>query len=149
MRALGPSGEDEMVACFLRGELSSERFGGAIRSALTAAGHSDRLVLDPDLSDAVGNEARRAVLAATRGYGEDRDVFEDFPPGVRWEWVELTAEEPAATSSTPTGMSSPAGAVWRPMRRSGSEPEKESSTCRTIVSSARPPPSLTESSSLL
>jgi hypothetical protein len=30
------------------------------------------------------NRARRALLAATRGYGENRDVFEDFPGDAAW-----------------------------------------------------------------
>lgn len=41
VRILGESSEDEMVACFLRGELSSRRFGGNLRSRLVAAGHTE------------------------------------------------------------------------------------------------------------
>lgn len=43
-RAIGvlrDSGEDEMIACFLAGELSSERFGAAIRAALGASGQPE------------------------------------------------------------------------------------------------------------
>ncbi len=47
----------------------------------------------PDLADQHANEARRALLAATRGYGEDREIFEHFPATVRWEWIRLTAAE--------------------------------------------------------
>ena len=39
------------------------------------------------------NQARRALLAATRGYGEDRGIFEHFPATVRWGWAWLTAAE--------------------------------------------------------
>jgi hypothetical protein len=41
MRVWGVSSEDEMIACFLRGELSSQTFGGAIRSRLVAYGQAE------------------------------------------------------------------------------------------------------------
>jgi hypothetical protein len=96
MRLLHPASEDEMVACFLRGELASERWGAGVRAALAATGYGERLLTDADLADQDENAARRAALAATRGFGENRDVFEDFPPGVRWEWAMLTGEDLAA-----------------------------------------------------
>ncbi|MEX1652713.1 hypothetical protein ABZ960_05960 [Streptomyces pseudovenezuelae] len=84
MQVLGISSEDEMVACFLSGELSSRRFGRNLRSELAAAGHSEQLLTRPDIADIGANRARRALLAATRGYGEDRDLFENFPPHAAW-----------------------------------------------------------------
>jgi len=68
-----------MVACFLLGELTSARFGADLRRALAAAGQADLLLTRADLADPDANRARRALLAETRGYGENRDVFEDFP----------------------------------------------------------------------
>ena len=96
MRILGPASDDEMVATFLRGELSSERFGADIRAYLASRGQPERLVTCPDLSDAGANAARRAVLAATRGYGEDRELFMDFPERVTWIRAILSAREIAA-----------------------------------------------------
>ena len=93
MRNARDSNEAEMVAVFLSGEVSSERFGSVVRDALLACGQSERLLAEPDLNDADENQARRAVLAATRGYGEDRELFAHFPAQVRWEWIELTAPE--------------------------------------------------------
>ena len=93
VRVIGASGEDEMVACFLLGELTSRRFGAGIRSALAAVGESEHLLTDADLADPVANRARRDLLAATRGYGENRDVFEDFPARVRWIRAVLTPDE--------------------------------------------------------
>ncbi|MER6299258.1 hypothetical protein ABT247_06740 [Kitasatospora sp. NPDC001539] len=95
MRVLGMSSEDEMVACFLRGELSSRRFGQNLRSHLAAAGQAEQLLTHPDLSDAGANVARRALLAATRGYGENRDLFENFPPQVAWTRALLSSDEVA------------------------------------------------------
>jgi hypothetical protein len=93
MRVLGVSSDDEMVATFLRGELSSERFGGDIRSCLASCGQAEWLLTHPDLSDPEANAARRAVLAATRGYGEDRELFIDFPAQVSWIRAILCAGE--------------------------------------------------------
>jgi hypothetical protein len=87
------SSEDEMIALFLSGELGSERFGGGIRTALDAAGQTEALITAADLGDADQNRARRALLATTRGYGEDRDVFENFPARVRWIRAMLTPDE--------------------------------------------------------
>ena len=95
MQVLGPSSEDEMVACFLSGELSSRRFGESLRSHLAAAGQAELLLTRPDLSDAGANFARRALLAATRGYGENRDLFENFPTQVTWTRALLSADEAA------------------------------------------------------
>ena len=93
VRIISDSSEDEMVACFLLGELKSARFGAGIRQALAAAGRSERLVADADLADPAENRARRALLATVRGYGENRDVFEDFPGDVRWIRAVLAASE--------------------------------------------------------
>ena len=93
MRVLRESNVDEMVACFLQGELSSERFGQGIRDALLACGQPETLLTRPDLADQHANQARRALLAATRGYGEDREIFEHFPATVRWVRARLTAAE--------------------------------------------------------
>lgn len=93
MRVLGGITEDEMVACFLRGELTSRRFGADVRSRLAALGRPERLLTEPDLADAQANAARRAVLAATRGYGEDRELFRDFPAEVDWVRAVLSADE--------------------------------------------------------
>lgn len=93
VRVIGDSSEDEMVACFLLGELTSRRFGAGVRRALVAAGESERLLTDADLTDPAANRARRDLLTATRGYGDNRDVFEDFPARARWIRAVLTPGE--------------------------------------------------------
>ena len=93
VRVIAESSENEMIAGFLLGELTSRRFRAGIRRALAAAGESERLLTDADLADPAANRARRDLLAATRGYGENRDVFEDFPRRVRWIRAVLTPDE--------------------------------------------------------
>jgi hypothetical protein len=94
MRFIGASSAEEMIACFLLGELTSDRFGTAVRAALAASGRSERLLTAADLSDPDENAVRRSLLATTRGYGEGRDVFDaDFPAAVDWVRAELTPAE--------------------------------------------------------
>jgi hypothetical protein len=57
VRVLRDSDEEEMVAVFLRGELSSERFAPVVRGALVALDRSPELITDPDLTDAEANRA--------------------------------------------------------------------------------------------
>ena len=86
-----------MIACFLSGELTSTRFGPAIRSALRARGWPEALVTHPDLADARANAARRALLAETRGYGQNRELFDGtFPASVTWTRAVLAPAELAA-----------------------------------------------------
>jgi hypothetical protein len=80
MRILRENSEDEMIVYFLRGELTSRRFGPGPRAALSAAGLSERLLTDADLSDEDENRARRDLLGTTRGYGQNRDVFDEGLP---------------------------------------------------------------------
>src|SRR5579875_1096000 len=94
MRVVGPSSVDEMVACFLRGELASERFGDGLRRALAAGGWPERVVTDADLGDEAANRVRRELLATTRGFGQNRELFdENFPLTVPWEWAVLEPDE--------------------------------------------------------
>lgn len=92
VEVLREGSDDEMVLCYLAAELSSERFGAMVRAELDARDLPVSLLTDPDLADTRQNLKRKMVLAATRGYGEDREMFEHFPSSVVWTWVWL---EPA------------------------------------------------------
>ncbi len=90
VRVLRDSSDGEMVASFLLGELTSERFGDDVRQALATAGLSDRLLIEADLNDPAANRIRADLLGATRGYRQHRDVFDEtFPTTVRWIRTEL------------------------------------------------------------
>jgi hypothetical protein len=93
MRIAGDGSEDEMVASFLVGELSSERFGPDLARTLTRHRHSTTLLTEPNLSEAAENQARRRILGDFRGYGQDRKLFEGFPSDVRWQHVLLSPSE--------------------------------------------------------
>jgi hypothetical protein len=93
VQILGTSSDEEMIATFLRGELTSERFGEDVRTCLASLGQPEQLITCPNLSDAAANAARRRVLAATRGYGENQALFIDFPAQVTWVRAMLCAED--------------------------------------------------------
>ena len=92
MRRLRPSSEAEMVALFLRTELSSDRFGTELRALLERAGLPERVITVPDLGDDAENQMRLRLLTH-RGYGTRTDYFEGFPDDVRWHWMAITPAE--------------------------------------------------------
>jgi hypothetical protein len=71
MREVAEISEDEMIATFLRGELTSERFGDDVRAALASSGLDERVLVDVDLTDEEENGARRRLLAATGATAKD------------------------------------------------------------------------------
>jgi hypothetical protein len=93
MRRCRSATEDEMVALFLRTEITSVRFRAKLLERLEKAGLPERLLTEPNLADAVENRARRELLGQYRGYGRDEDYFEGFPENLRWEWEMLIPEE--------------------------------------------------------
>ena len=84
-----------MVALFLRTEISAVRFRASLLEHLKHAGLPERILTEPNLSDAAENRARKDLLARHRGYGRGEDFFEGFPANVRWEWEALTPDEVA------------------------------------------------------
>lgn len=64
VRVIGDGGEDATVACFLLGELTSQRFGAGTRRALVAAGECERLLTDADLADLAAQPERAAAEQA-------------------------------------------------------------------------------------
>lgn len=96
MRILGPVGEAEVIATFLRGELESERFGPPIRLALARDGVDPALVTAPDLTDEQQNAYRRTLLGELRGWGRSERLFGGFPEQIDWFRAALTPDEVAS-----------------------------------------------------
>jgi hypothetical protein len=93
VRWLRPSSEDEMVALFLRTELTSVRHSPRIRELLDHEQLSERLLVAPDLTSPRENGVRRHLLSAHRGYQARVGLFNGFPDDVRWDWVALEPAE--------------------------------------------------------
>ena len=96
MRRLRPGNEAEMVALFLRTELSAARSRDDLRAHLEQARVSERVITDPDLDDDAENQARLRLLTRHRGYGTRTELFDGFPGDVGWQWVAITSAELAS-----------------------------------------------------
>lgn len=84
MRCLASISEDEMVAVFLKTEITSARFGAAIVTVLARDNKEQTIITHPCLHDADENLYRRSVLGETRGYRRDAGLFVGFPDDVSW-----------------------------------------------------------------
>lgn len=93
MRTLGPTGEDEVIACFLRAESASPRWGGALHAMLLRDGKPHRIISAANLADTEeGASYRRRLLAEFRGW-RDRLLFVGFPSEIAWSRVSVTPDE--------------------------------------------------------
>lgn len=93
MKKLGTVLEDEVIAIFLQSELTSKRWGGKLKELLAKDDKPDSIVASPDLASDSENEYRRDLIGRFRGYGENRELFEDFPKDVNWFRYLLSQDE--------------------------------------------------------
>ena len=93
MRLVADITEHEMVATFLRAELDSERFGHQLARLLQRDAVSPGIITHPDITDPEENAYRIRLLGEFRGYGQNREMFVQFPSHVIWQRVALTPAE--------------------------------------------------------
>ena len=93
MKLLHRVREDEVIAAFLRAELTSFRFAAAIMRELACAERNVAVVARPDLDDPLTNAYRRELLARVRGWGRNEGLFRGFPDEVRWYRARLDPDE--------------------------------------------------------
>lgn len=84
MEILRTSTEDEMIAEFLKTEYRSERFFEQIKEVMKELSLDESIILSADLHNAKENIARKRILGEFRGYGLNRDLFENFPNEIQW-----------------------------------------------------------------
>ena len=87
------SSEEEMVSLFLRSEIGSVRWRTSLLEILHELKCPVSLLEEPDITRKEHNELRVRVLARFRGYGQNRDLFENYPASIAWHWVLLDREE--------------------------------------------------------
>ena len=93
MRFERASSEEEMVSLFLRAEIGSKRWRPRLLEILHELKCPVSLLEETSVTRKDHNELRAEVLSRFRGYGHNRDLFEDYPPNIAWHWVVLDREE--------------------------------------------------------
>lgn len=73
-----------MILEFLKAEYRSERFSDSLQNAMRELFSDEGIILSADLNSAEENAARRKLLGKFRGYGENRELFENFPDVTEW-----------------------------------------------------------------
>lgn len=73
-----------MIAQFLSGEYRSKRFSDDIKASMEKLGVPEQVITNPDIENDRENALRRRVLGDFRGYGENRELFENFPRITDW-----------------------------------------------------------------
>lgn len=93
MKVLRKSSEEEMLIEFLRAEYSSERFSEQIRDAITKLQYDEKIIISPDIHSTAENLQRKRLMGEFRGYGLNRELFENFPAVTGWNLCSFTGED--------------------------------------------------------
>lgn len=93
MEILRDSSEDEIVLNFLLGEINSKRFSSELKKVLNDLNLNKSLINNAHLEDENENILRKKVLGLFRGYGEDRELFENFPKIKEYKYCDFTKED--------------------------------------------------------
>lgn len=93
MNILRASSEDEMILEFLRTEYRSERFSDRIKKVMEELSLDESLLLSADLNHSSENAARKKLLGEFRGYGQNRELFENFPDEIQWSLCNFAADD--------------------------------------------------------
>lgn len=90
MRILRNSSEAEMIHEFLKTEFFSDRFSEQLKKAISALSVDERLILSADLENEDENALRKELLGEFRGYGRNKELFENFPSQIEWSICSFT-----------------------------------------------------------
>ena len=93
MNILRTSSEDEMISEFLKAEYSSERFSEQIKKVMERLSLDESIILSADLNSADENTARKKLLGEFRGYGLNRELFENFPNEIQWSLCNFVSDD--------------------------------------------------------
>jgi hypothetical protein len=93
MLELGSTSCAEMVLCFLRAEIDSDRNPDYLNAIHACRLDRASLVDKPDLADSHANCTRETILGAVRGYGRNDYLFHGFPQDTTWRRASLDPSE--------------------------------------------------------
>lgn len=90
MKILRKSSENEMLSEFLRAEYGSNRFSEQIDTVLKKLGFDTHIILSADLQNNAENAQRKKLMGDFRGYGLNKELFENFPTSIEWYLCRFT-----------------------------------------------------------
>ena len=93
MRIVRAASEAEVLASFLRGELSSPRYRERILALLDKDGKDAAVITSPDLDNEAENAYRAELLDGYRSWLGREGLFADFPLSVEWSLAALAPDE--------------------------------------------------------
>lgn len=85
MEFIRQSSENEMILEFLKAEYFSERFSDQLKNIMKKLHFNDKIITCADLNNAEENHSRKKLLSDYRGYGADKELFENFPNIIEWK----------------------------------------------------------------
>lgn len=89
MKILSKSSEYEMVALFLKEEISSKRFKNNLLTIINNFKVNINLIIDYNLNNKIENDIRKKILSEYRGYNKNKEIFKNFPKNIEWFWCEI------------------------------------------------------------
>ena len=93
MKLLKTITEAEVIAHFLKTEITSRRWGDGIREILAKDGKSEEIITRPDTANHTENDYRLNLFDEFRGYKRRAKLFDGFPLDVSWHKALITKEE--------------------------------------------------------
>lgn len=93
MNILRTSSEDEMISEYLKAEYYSERFSEHIKKVMKELLLDEGIILSADLNNTNENIARKKLLGEFRGYGLNRELFENFPNEIQWDLYNFVSND--------------------------------------------------------
>ncbi len=93
LRIIESVSEAEVIACFLRAELDSGRYGEVLRKLLDRDGLDVDILTRPNLTDSAANRYRSRLLDEYRGFEQRIGLFGGFPERVDWHRAALSPQE--------------------------------------------------------
>lgn len=93
MKKLRNSSEAEMIHAFLSTELVSDRFSEQLKLAMKTLSIDEQLLLSADLENEDENALRKELLGEFRGYGRNKELFENFPSQIEWSMCSFSEED--------------------------------------------------------
>ena len=93
MKILRNSSEAEMILAFLSTELVSDRFSAQLKMAMKTLSIDEQLLLSANLENEDENALRKDLLGEFRGYGRNKELFENFPSQIEWSMCSFSEED--------------------------------------------------------